>query len=127
MPTIIAIPSVGQFVNVHFGRAHTFEIIKVLDGQVLEEKVIYTTGVEHHREELVRLLKNQRVETVICGGIGGPALAGLESAGLKVLRGVSGRVKDVAQAFADGMLESVEVSCEHYQENAGRRVNCFCI
>jgi len=126
MKTIIAIPSIGPFVNVHFGRAQTFQIIKIHDGLVLDEKVIYTTGIEHHREELVRLLKNQQVETVICGGIGSSALAGLESAGVKVLRGVSGTLQDVVQAFVVGVLENVELSCEHYQENSGRRVNCFC-
>ena len=122
----IAIPSIGEMLNAHFGRAQTFKVFEITDGKVLGEQVINSTGYEHQHEGIALLLKYHGVQTVICGGIGAGAIAGLEAAGINVLRGASGRVKDVAQAYADGTLIGTDDICDHSPENANHHVECVC-
>lgn len=69
----IAIPCTGEFLNEHFGRAQTFKLIEIVDGKIQNEKTINSRGLEHQHEGIAQLLKQNGVETVICGGIGAGA------------------------------------------------------
>lgn len=116
----IAIPCIGQNLNWHFGRAQTFEVFAIKDGKIIEETIINILGHEHQHEGIAMLLKNKGVEAVICGGIGAGAIAGLQAAGLEVLRGASGSVQEIAQAYAEGTFSGTDKSCDH------SHINCMC-
>lgn len=109
----IAIPSTGTVVNAHFGRSQAFTLYEIDGDKIISEQVIDTTGFEHQHEGISQLFKFKGVETVICGGIGPGAIAGLEAAGLEVLRGASGDVRQVAEAYANGTLASTDAVCDH--------------
>ena len=112
----IAIPSAGAMVNAHFGRSQAFTIFEIVNDKVAGVEVLDATGFEHQHEGIAQLLKSKGVQTVIAGGIGGGAIAGLEASGLEVLRGADGMVRDVATAYADGSLVTTDGVCEHHQE-----------
>ena len=109
----IAIPTAGSEVNAHFGRSQAFTIFEITDGKVTGEEMIETRGLEHQHAGIAQLLKSKGVQTVICGGIGPGAIAGLENAGLEVLKGANGKVREVAKEYAEGRFEPADAVCEH--------------
>ncbi|WP_425801752.1 NifB/NifX family molybdenum-iron cluster-binding protein [Desulfitobacterium sp. Sab5] len=113
----IAIPTEGEIVNAHFGRSQAFTVFEIENGQVLNQELMDTRGFEHQHAGIAQLLKSKGTETVICGGIGPGAIQGLESQGLEVLRGASGPVRDVAEAFANGTFIGTEAVCDHSHDH----------
>ena len=112
----IAIPSAGSIVNAHFGRSQTFTIFEIAENKITGVEVLDATGFEHQHAGIAQLLKSKGVTTVIAGGIGGGAIAGLEAAGLEVLRGAEGSVREVAESYANGTLITTDGVCEHHHE-----------
>lgn len=53
----------------HFGHTETFKVYEVEDGKILSSEIIGSDGNGH--EALAGLLANQRIDVLICGGIGG--------------------------------------------------------
>lgn len=113
----IAIPTEGENVNAHFGRSQAFTLVEILDGKVSGKEKIDTANFQHQHEGIAQLLKAKGVETVICGGIGPGAIAGLENAGLEVLRGANGTVSSVAQSYAEGTFVSTNAVCNHSHDH----------
>lgn len=113
MTKMIAIPSEGIMLNAHFGRSQAFTIYTINDSEVSNKIIIDTKGLEHQHSGIAQLLKSKGVETVICGGIGQGAIAGLVNYGLEVLRGVNGTVEEIAIAYAMGSLSTSEAVCNH--------------
>ncbi|AFM00563.1 hypothetical protein Desde_2217 [Desulfitobacterium dehalogenans ATCC 51507] len=113
----IAIPTEGENVNAHFGRSQAFTLFVIQDSKVSGQERIDTANFQHQHEGIAQLLKSKGVETVICGGIGPGAIAGLENAGVEVLRGANGPVLDVAQSYAAGTFVSTNAVCSHNHDH----------
>jgi predicted Fe-Mo cluster-binding NifX family protein len=109
----ISIPTAGEIVNAHFGRSQAFTVFEIQDGKIIGEELVDAQGLEHQHAGIAQLLKAKGVETVICGGIGPGAITGLENAGLEVLRGANGPVRNIAQAYAEGTFVSTNAICDH--------------
>lgn len=122
----IAIPCTGEFLNEHFGRAQTFKLIEIVDGKIQNEKTINSRGLEHQHEGIAQLLKQNGVETVICGGIGAGAITGLQKAGLEILKGARGRLLDIAQEYADGTFTGTDTVCNHKENHTYYHAECVC-
>ena len=91
----------------HFGRTEYFYLFN-------EEKIIDNGGYSHH--DLALYLKSLGVSTLICGGIGSHGVETVESAGLHLIPGAAGDVKDVIKTFKDGSLignPNAMHSCNH--------------
>ena len=99
----------------HFGRTEYFYLFNEETG---EEKIIDNGGYSHH--DLAPYLKSLGVSTLICGGIGSHGVEAVESAGLKLIPGAFGDVKDVIKTFKDGSLvgnPNAMHSCSHSGEH----------
>ncbi len=95
----------------HFGRTEYFYLF---NEETSEEKIIDNGGYSHH--DLAFYLKSLGVSTLICGGIGSHGVEAVESAGLHLIPGAAGDVKDVIKAFKDGSLignPNAMHSCSH--------------
>ncbi len=98
----------------HFGRTEYFYLFHEETG---EEKIIDNGGYSHH--DLAPYLKSFGVSTLICGS-GSHGVEAVESAGLKLIPGAFGDVKDVIKAFKDGSLvgnPNAMHSCSHSGEH----------
>lgn len=51
---------------------------------------------------------------MLAGNMGDGAVTKLNNFGIKVIRGCSGSVKDVAQAWLDGRLDDSGISCKEH-------------
>lgn len=98
----------------HFGHTEAFKIYEVEDDQVASSAVIQSNGIGHGA--LAGLLADHTIDVLICGGIGGGAMAALEEAGIEVYAGAEGDTDAVVEAYLKGELTSTGVNCDHHGE-----------
>ena len=82
----------------HFGHSAQFKLYEVSGGMILNTAVVDTNGSGHGA--LAGFLKQNGVDTLICGGIGGGAQAALTQAGIRFYGGV--RCPHHDEAHAEG-------------------------
>ncbi len=100
----------------HFGHTEQFKLYDIEDGKIIKELLILTMGSGHGA--LAGFLKQNRVDTLICGGIGGGAQAALAEAGIRLYGGVSGNADDAVKALIGGNLGyNPDVKCDRHGEH----------
>ena len=98
----------------HFGHTEAFKIYEVEGDKVVSSEVIESNGVGHGA--LAGLLSDYTIDALICGGIGGGAMAALNEAGIEVCAGAEGDADAVVEAYLKGELTSTGVNCDHHGE-----------
>ena len=101
----------------HFGRTETFKVYEVEDGKVVSSQVIGSGGVGHGA--LAGVLAEQKVDVLICGGIGGGAQAALEEAGVELCAGAAGDADQAVATYLRGELVSSGANCDHHHHEEG--------
>lgn len=102
----------------HFGHTEQFKFYDVEDGKVISAKVAGTNGSGHGA--LAGFLAANKVDVLICGGIGGGAQAALAEAGIKLFGGVQGNADDAVDAFLNNNLSfNPNVHCDHHDHEHG--------
>ncbi len=96
----------------HFGRTPQFKVFEIENGEVVRSEVIDTNGTGHGA--LAGFLAAAGVNVLICGGIGGGAIAAMESMGIDLYAGASGDADEVIRAYIAGQLPKVgDATCDH--------------
>ena len=109
----IAIPYENGLIFQHFGHSARFAFYDVVDGAVASKVVLPAAGSGHGA--LAAFLKNARVDTLICGGIGGGAQDALKQAGIRLFGGVQGSADNAVQALIAGNLSyDPAARCDHH-------------
>lgn len=102
----------------HFGHTAQFKIFDAEDGAVTASQVMDTNGSGHGA--LAGFLAANKVDVLICGGIGGGAQTALAEAGIKLYGGVSGSAEEAVQALLAGTLGyNPDVHCNHHDQEHG--------
>lgn len=102
----------------HFGKSETFTIYEVSGEELISKSTVSSNGSGH--SELVTLLTEQKINVLICGGIGMGAMEGLMSAGILVIPGAQGDADVVTAAYLDGSLsDSTNPTCDHHHSHEG--------
>ncbi len=100
----------------HFGHTEKFKIYDVAEDKSTSVEVVDTNGSGHGA--LAGFLKEQGVDVLICGGIGGGAQTALAEAGIKLYGGVTGSADKAVAAFLNGGLDyNPDVHCSHHDHN----------
>ena len=114
----IAVTCENNQVFQHFGHTPEFALFQIEEGKIIAEKII-SSGEEGHGA-LASLLANEAVDVLICGGIGGGALNALSQAGIQVIGGAEGNVKEVVEALLAGTLQVRQnFHCNHHHHGEG--------
>ena len=100
----VALPFSDNQVFAHFGKASAVKIYTIDDNGIAAAEVVPSAG--HGHGSMVNLLVRNGVDTVICGGIGGGAVAALAQAGIRLFAGVSGPADEAVEALIKGTLAS---------------------
>lgn len=110
----IAIPTDGNN-NVfgHFGKAAEFTLYEIKDNELVGKTILSAAGEGHSKT--VEMMKREKINVLICGGVGMEAMEGLMTGGILVIPGASGDADAAAAAYLDGSL----------QENEGK-ATCAC-
>ncbi len=108
----------------HFGHTPEFLVCDVEGGSVVKAATVSSGDAGHGA--LAGLLAGEKVDTLLCGGIGGGAIAALADAGIKVVGGVSGKAREAVDAFLAGTLVTREdFHCHHHDgEGHGEGHQC---
>ena len=96
----------------HFGHTETFKVYEVEDGRILGSEIIGSNGSGHGA--LAKLLNEQGIDVLICGGIGGGAQAALEERGIELCAGAEGDADQAVAAYLRGELHNTGANCEHH-------------
>ena len=97
----------------HFGHTAQFKIYDVCDGRVTASEVVDTNGSGHGA--LAGLLAAQRIDALICGGIGFGARMALAEAGIRLFGGVCGDADEAVELLLAGALDyNPDVQCNHH-------------
>ena len=72
----------------HFGHTPEFAIFEVVGKKIISEKLL-SSGESGHGA-LAGILAEEKVDVLICGGIGGGAINALATAGIQVVGGAEG-------------------------------------
>ncbi len=105
----------------HFGHTDTFKLYDVENGVVTGSTLAPTLGSGHGA--LAGFLKLNKVDALICGGIGAGAQNALAQAGIKLYGGVTGSADEAVNALLNGSLAfSCEANCSHHEHGEGH--NC---
>ena len=102
----------------HFGHTEYFKLYDVQDGTVQSSAVVPSAGFGHGA--LAGFLAMQRVDALICGGIGGGAQMALAEAGIRLYAGCQGDADAAVDALLAGTLPYAENPvCDHHGEHHG--------
>lgn len=96
----------------HFGKTENFKLYEIENGKVVSSAVIGNGGAGH--EALAGVLADNRVDAVLCGGLGQGMLNALAGEGIEVYPGATGSADDALQAFLEGTLQQGEANCDHH-------------
>ncbi len=99
----------------HFGHTEQFKIYEVEDGKVVASEVVDTEGSGHGA--LADFLEDNSVEMVICGGIGGGALAALADRDIDLFSGASGNADEAVEKYLAGKLTNDGENCNHHHHD----------
>lgn len=111
----IAVPFQNGQVFQHFGHTEQFKIYDT-DGNTVTSSMVMDTHGQGHGA-LAGFLGGLKVDTLICGGIGGGARKALEEAGIQLYGGVTGGADEAVQALLEGKLVyNPDVRCQHHGE-----------
>lgn len=101
----------------HFGKTEQFKIYNVNGGEIVSSEVIGSDGAGHGA--LAKVLADQGVDVLICGGLGGGALEALTQAGIEVVAGAEGDADEAVRAYLGGSLVSTGANCDHHDHEEG--------
>ena len=100
----VAIPRMGELVAPCLEYCATMAIFTV-DGERIVDQFDFRL-LSRDPFDRVRLLRDQRVDTIICGGVQGIYEEALRGSGIEVISWVSGAVEDLLEVYLGGRLTS---------------------
>ena len=107
----------------HFGHTQSFKVYDIENGNIVATEILDSNGSGHGA--LATLLSGNKVDALICGGIGGGAQMALAQEGIELYGGVSGNADEAVQAFLENGLEyNPNVKCDHHGEAHEHHGNC---
>lgn len=116
----ICIPTLGkkgleEEISEHFGRAPTFTIVDLETNlvKVVENRSEHFGGMGKPPE----IIAMERVDAVLCAGLGPRAIQMFEQKGIMVYVGAFGTVRETIQAFQNGLLQPAtdENACKQHR------------
>mgnify|MGYP005805313985 FL=1 len=100
----------------HFGRTETFKLYDLKDDKIIRTSLLDTNGQGHGA--LASVLKEAKVDVLICGGIGQGARDRLAAAGIQIIGGCSGQADLVMEDYRSGKLRDdpeARCGCHHHE------------
>lgn len=112
----IALPSIENQVDTHFGHCEYFTVFTVNDRKEIigEERINPPVGCGC-KSNIVQTLAARGVRLMLAGNMGGGAVNVLMSHGIEVVRGCAGDVRSVTERWLAGQLVDSGTGCgEHH-------------
>lgn len=108
----------------HFGHTEQFKFYDVENNEIKNVNIVNTNGSGHGA--LASFLKENNVDILICGGIGGGAKNALAEANIKIYPGITGSADLAVDKLLNGTLEMKEGHCDHHHQHEEEHHKCHC-
>lgn len=114
----IALPTRGGHIDDHFGHCEFYTIVSVNEqGQIVLTETMPSPQGCGCKSNIASRLQEDGVTVMLAGNMGVGALNKLSASGIQVIRGCSGPVLDVVQAYLCGEIQDSGVGCQHHDES----------
>lgn len=107
----------------HFGHTEEFKVYDVQNGKVVDTQIVSSNELGH--SALAYLLEENKINVLICGGIGGCAISALKEYGIDLYAGISGNAdKAVENYIAGNLIQVSEANCSHHSHSESEHHTC---
>ncbi|WP_320052241.1 NifB/NifX family molybdenum-iron cluster-binding protein [uncultured Acetobacteroides sp.] len=114
----IALPTRGTRIDDHFGHCEMYTVFTVSENrEIVATETIPSPQGCGCKSNIASVLQAQGVVVMLAGNMGAGALNVLSNHGIQVVRGCSGEVKTVAEAWLKGELTDSGVGCSHTHDD----------
>lgn len=112
---LIALPTRDGNIDDHFGHCDHYTLLTVDE----DKNIVKTETMESPegcgcKSDIAPILAQRGVEIMLAGNIGQGALNILNGAGIKVIRGCSGPIDQVAKQYLAGRILDNAIICDHH-------------
>jgi predicted Fe-Mo cluster-binding NifX family protein len=97
-------------VSTHFGHSNEVSLYEVYGNHFDKLETVQIIGHEH--EGVPRVVCSFEPDVIICGSLGEKAKKRFEEHGISMMTGANGPVDHVMSLFIQGVLKSVESTCQ---------------
>ncbi len=110
----VAVPSRDGMVDAHFGHCQYFSVFSIQDGGISGEQVVDSAESCGCKSDIASILAKQGVTLMLAGNMGEGAVKVLKANGIEVIRGASGAVRPVVEAWLAGTITDSGVGCAEH-------------
>lgn len=113
----IAVPTVGDQVDQHFGHCEKYSVFTVEDNAIKTLEYMESPVGCGCKSYMASVLAQSGVEILIPGGIGNGAVNVLTSNGIKTVKGASGNVSNAVGSYLQGKLVDSGDICQSHSHD----------
>lgn len=100
----------------HFGHTEEFMVYTTEDNKIINKEIVSSNELGH--SALAYLLEENKINVLICGGIGGCAIGALREYGIELFAGITGSTDKAVEDYLAGNLVQVsEANCSHHGDH----------
>ena len=110
----IAVPTVGDQVDQHFGHCEKYSIFTVDGKAIVGEEYMESSAGCGCKSNMASVLAANGVKILIAGGIGSGAVNVLANNGIKTIKGAAGTVRNAVELFLQGELVDSGDICQSH-------------
>ena len=111
----IAIPTRDGRVDDHFGHCKEYTVYTVENKQITGTETVPSPEGCGCKSNIAFVLRQMGVNVMLAGNMGDGALNVLNAQNIMVIRGCSGNIDDVANAYLNGTLADSGIGCQHHE------------
>lgn len=100
----------------HFGHTEEFKVYDIENNKIISTEIVSSNELGH--SALAYLLEENKINVLICGGIGGCAIGALREYGIELYAGIQGNADKAVEDYLNGSLIQInEANCSHHQHH----------
>ncbi len=119
----IAIPTRGNVVDDHFGHCEMYSVFTMKDGKIEHSEILPSPQGCGCKSNIASILHEKGVSILLAGNMGEGAMNVLNAHHIEVVRGCSGDVRLVAEAYSNGSITDNGIGCNHHENNGEHQCN----
>lgn len=111
---LIALPTQNNSIDDHFGHCEYFTIVEVENNTIVSKRRFDSPQGCGCKSGVAPLLANEGVTLMLAGNMGQGALNVLSANGIEVIKGCSGTIDAVVNAYLADALVNDPLTCNHH-------------